>query len=238
MRYPRRQGRLPLYRTAVFFDWHGVLCRDRFWHSILDAERHPAQVALQSFADELFSNEQLVRAWMRGLVSLDEVLQGWPTHHRRWNTRFLLRRAVRDCRRMQILPAMAARAHELSASCFVVVATDNMDCFADAARHHTGLNALFDDVICSSELGVLKRDDPRRFFSAFLNTIGGSLENSILVDDSLANCVAFSEAGGRVVHHREPERTRAELLELLLSNRSPSVPFCPESTRSPEQADR
>ena len=220
----QHQGRLPLYDRVVFFDWHGVLCNDRFWHSVLDAGQHPLRRALGAFATEIFSNEPLVKAWMRGQLSLRDVAKDWPITHKRWDVDFLLRRAERDCSTMRIQPDMAALARELRSSCFVVVATDNMDCFIQAMARHTVARTTFDGIVCSSDIGVLKRDDPERFFGSFLGKVGVALRNSVLVDDSSANCAAFSQAGGRAICHSRPERTRAELRSILFTEQQPSGP--------------
>lgn len=134
---------------------------------------------------------------------------------------------------MHVVPEMGALADAIKESCFVVVATDNMDCFASAARANRQLATRFDDVICSSDVGLLKRDDPKKFFSAFLDKIAGSLDDSILVDDSAVNCETFAAAGGRAILHRQAESTRSELLSLLRARRSSatavSEPFGPRT---------
>ena len=72
--------------------------------------------------------------------------------------------------------------HRMRAEAMVVVATDNMDCFArvfEDARHRRGrLNrawetladwaVICDDIICSSQAGVLKSEDPQAFFGPWL----------------------------------------------------------------------
>lgn len=240
MRHVILPARLPLSQPVVFFDWHGVLCRDRFWHSILDAERHPARASLVAFADAIFADQPLVDAWMRGAVSLDDVVRDWSMS-RPWDVAFIRDCAVRDCGTMRVLPEMASLVRDVRACCLAVVATDNMDCFAVAAHDRRDLQESFDGILCSSDLGLLKREDPARFFAAFLGTAEVALERGILIDDSEANCTAFAAAGGRAILHREVERTRAELAVMLDAPHPPLRPTAPSgshttSTRSDASA--
>lgn len=231
MRHTGLSASLPPSASIVFFDWHGVLCLERFWHSILDEERHPARASLVAFADSLFADQLRVDAWMRGALSLDDVVRDWPMS-RPWDATFVRNRAIRDCGTMRVLPKMASLVRDIRERCLVVVATDNMDCFAIAAHDRRDLRESFDGIICSSEVGLLKRDDPAKFFAAFLGSAENAFGRGILIDDSEANCAAFTTAGGRAILHRDAERTRAELTILLDTRHPPLGPTAPSGSRT------
>jgi FMN phosphatase YigB (HAD superfamily) len=94
----------------------------------------------------------------------------------------------------------------------VVIATDNMDCFVRAferarsqrRRHGEGWvtmadwAAVCDDIISSSEVGVLK-EDPQAFFGPWLDRHGMTFRDAVLVDDRAANCAAFVSQGGTAI---------------------------------------
>ncbi len=72
---------------------------------------------------------------------------------------------------LEILRALRARA-------LIIIATDNMDCFARAfdyarsrarrspetAQTLTDWAIFYDDIVCSSDVGRLKSEDPEGFF--------------------------------------------------------------------------
>jgi hypothetical protein len=95
----------------------------------------------------------------------------------------------------------------------VVVATDNMDCFARAfaksrasrRRWASGGETLADwavicdDIICSSQTRVLKSEDPQAFFDPWLTSHGLRFADTVLIDDRADNCAAFISQGGAAI---------------------------------------
>ena len=78
-----------------------------------------------------------------------------------------------------------------------------MDCFVAAARARRDIG-FCDELLASSDLGVLKAEDPARFFGPWLDRHGLSFADAILVDDSPRNCVAFELYGGRAELSLDP----------------------------------
>ncbi len=101
----------------------------------------------------------------------------------------------------------------LRAEAMVVIATDNMDCFARAfeqarnrrrrlpAQRETLADwaVICDDIICSSDVATLKADDPRAFFGPWLDTHGRRFADAVLIDDRADNCAAFTQCGGTAI---------------------------------------
>jgi hypothetical protein len=98
----------------------------------------------------------------------------------------------------------------------VVIATDNMDCFACAfelarrRRRHLkpGRDTLADwavicdDIICSSQAGALKSEDSRTFFGPWPAVHGVGFEDAVLIDDRADNCAAFTGQGGTAIRSK------------------------------------
>ncbi|HVM20442.1 MAG TPA: hypothetical protein VM307_10820 [Egibacteraceae bacterium] len=210
-----QQPRLPIWRAAVFFDWHGVMSSDRFWWSILNNPSHTFHGRLAALSTRLFRQSELVNAWMRGTVTSRSVVASMPVTTTRWNTSFLYRRLVEDCGAMPLDRDMGCIADSARADAFVALATDNMDCFNERAGRRRDLRRLFDEVLCSSSLGVLKAEDPAAFFGPTLESVGLSFSDAVLVDDDDGNCAAFERAGGRAIRHRSADATREQLDALL-----------------------
>jgi hypothetical protein len=206
---------LPLWRPAIFVDWHGVLSRDPFWVSILSSEKHPLREPLQAKLGEIFSGDPRVsHEWMKGVRSSTDIVAGMGIElDRRYRNDFLRRRLDDDCKRMRVNVELFRVLNGMRMKAQVVVATDNMDCFArvfDQARQGnrrpkmTGEEmsawaSCFDDIVCSSDVRALKSEDPAGFFGPWLAERGLDFSDALLIDDRADNCAAFIERGGSVV---------------------------------------
>ena len=131
----------------------------------------------------------------------------------RFRDDFLARRLDLDCARMQVNVELFDMLHMMRAEAIVVVATDNMDCFArvfEHARHRRRrLNraretladwaVICDDIMCSSQTGALKGEDPQAFFGPWLAAHGVGFTDAVLIDDRADNCAAFTREGGAAI---------------------------------------
>jgi hypothetical protein len=192
---------VPLSGRVIFSDWHGVLSRDPFWVSIRDSAAHPLHTQLEA-------------EWMKGLLSSSQVIAEMGIHlDKRFRDDFLARRLDLDCARMRVNVDLLEVLRVMRAEAMVVIATDNMDCFARAfeqARRRRRRPAsdretladwavICDDIICSSDVAALKADDPRLFFGAWLDRHGMRFADAVLIDDRADNCTAFTECGGTAI---------------------------------------
>lgn len=228
-----RQPMLPIWGRAIFVDWHGVLSRDPFWLSIVGNGNHPLRSPLQAKLAEIFSRDLgIANEWMRGARSSEEIISAMTIGlDRRFRQDFLSRRLDIDCRRMrvnvelfEVLRALRARTPAL-----VVIATDNMDCFvrafeyvqSRARRQATTPETLADwavfcdDIVCSSEIGRLKSEDPTAFFGPWLSTHDLSFSDALLIDDRADNCAAFVRQGGTAVQWKMGSGDIREIAESL-----------------------
>jgi hypothetical protein len=105
---------------------------------------------------------------------------------------------------------------KIKAHAFVVLATDNMDCFVRTfgqvrtRRRHPKPESetladwaiICDDIICSSDVGALKAEDPEGFFGHWLADHGLQFSDAALIDDRADNCSAFASRGGTSVQYK------------------------------------
>ncbi|MGH3712661.1 MAG: hypothetical protein ACRDT4_04260 [Micromonosporaceae bacterium] len=202
---------LTLSRWVIFVDWHGVLSRAPFWHTILWNERHPYHREIDHRTGELFRDGQLIDAWMRGRITTTEVLEQVQVQlDRRAGEDFLARRLLADCRNMPLADDLTRTLYVLRARADVVIATDNADCFVEAAKDRRDLR-FADGLLSSSDLGVLKAEDPARFFGPWLTTRGLGFDSAVLVDDNHDNCTAFRTHGGAAIHVTSPVQAAEDL---------------------------
>ncbi|HST38402.1 MAG TPA: hypothetical protein VLK58_02785 [Conexibacter sp.] len=209
---PRRFRRDPsdpirrLWDQCVFLDWHGVLCEDVFWQSISGNARHQRQRHLSAAVEQLFGDTELTARWMRGQIDARAAvarLGAWED--RRCRDDYLYRRLYMDCQKMRPQQRLLDLVASLPPLTLVVVATDNMDCFSDSLPFIDALHDRVHGVVCSSDVGVLKAEDPPAFFGAFLEEQGLTSQQALLVDDSKRNCTRFVEFGGTAIHYTDSD---------------------------------
>jgi hypothetical protein len=206
---------VPLSERVIFCDWHGVLSRDPFWTSIRNSAAHPLHDQLEAGMAGVFDpGRDTASEWMKGLLTSDQVITQMGLQLRgRFTGDFLARRLDMDCARMKVDVGLFEVLCAIRAEAMVVIATDNMDCFARAfTRAHSSRRrprrqretladwaAICDDIICSSEAGTLKSEDPRAFFGPWLTAHGVGFTDAVLIDDRADNCAAFTSQGGTAV---------------------------------------
>lgn len=229
----------PLFPRIVFVDWHGVLSRDTFWSSIRGSHTHPLRQVLEQRVSAVLADDALSTQWMTGGLSTAEVVSPVLTFTpQRYRPDFLLRRVEEDCARMHVNEELIVALQTLRTRVAVVLATDNMDCFATTFRARSTARAprqvaaptlaryaaLFDDLICSSDVGSLKARDPIGFFGGWLRGAGLAFADSALVDDRADNCEAFRRCGGRAIQWRMGDSTDSLVAEVSAWAATTGVP--------------
>lgn len=205
MQHPRDRPRV------IFCDWHGVLCHKPYWHSITEDPEHPLHAILTRELDRLFTTgNRDGRDWMCGKRSSRDILTRLATQHRHLPIGPLLTQLADDITRMPVDQRLLQTLHRARIYATVVLATDNIDMFTSVFRTAslgrierpsgmaTLLNAAaaFDNILSSSDTGVLKSEDPQSFFSPWLTKAGLSFTDALLIDDRTDNCAAFELQAG------------------------------------------
>ncbi|CAN5297311.1 hypothetical protein BH20ACI2_BH20ACI2_02220 [soil metagenome] len=204
---------LPLFQSVVFVDWHGVLSKDVFWSHVLNKSRHPLFKQVTAVRSSIFSqNTDLISAWMKGLLTTTQVIlevggkQGQDA---------LVQSLIQGCKKASVDYKLLSELQKIRSKSFVVLATDNMDCFFENIDHNRIVSEGFDSLLCSSKLGVLKSDDPERFFKPWLDHHRLHFSDALLLDDSEENCRKFEVAGGRSLLVKSTEVCISDLQALF-----------------------
>lgn len=202
-----------LWGRCVFVDWHGVLCEQPFWHSITENPLHQLRSAVSEAVGSLFGERpELVIDWMRGEVDAARVVGTLPDpSDGRCRPDFLYRRLHEDCAAMVARVELVQTLSEVPEMTVVAIATDNMDCFSAMLPSVGGLAGTFHAALCSSDLGVLKAEDPQAFFGPWLAEQGLLPCDAVLVDDAEANCARFEQFGGQAIRFHNAAQAAREL---------------------------
>lgn len=184
---------------VVFVDWHGVMSESRFWTSIRNHPAVTSQVDFDNALTGLFTSEA-VNDWMRGeLTTRDIVSQFLVSDDDPALVEFFERQVIRECAASTTRRRLVQSLKSLRSSYHIVLATDNMDCFSAALPVRRDLMSVFDDYLTSAEIGVLKAEDPERFFLPWLEEHAIPVQASVLIDDRAKNCDRFTELGGQAI---------------------------------------
>jgi hypothetical protein len=215
----------------VFVDWHGVLSRDPFWMSIRNSASHPLKPQLEANLAGVFSAEtNTANEWMKGLLSSEEIISAMDIRlDRRFRDDFLARRLLVDCANMRVNVKLFELLRTVKSVAMIVLATDNMDCLAatfNRARRRrrkpceesetlADWAIICDDIVCSSDVGALKAEDPVGFFGRWLAQHDLEFRDAALIDDRTDNCEAFAAHGGMPVQYRMSEDEVDDITQFL-----------------------
>jgi hypothetical protein len=214
---------------VIFSDWHGVLSRDPFWTSIRGSATHPLHAQLEAGMAGVFG-QGTANDWMKGLLSSDQVITDMGIQlDRRFREDFLARRLDIDCARMAVNAELFEVLRAIRAEAMVVIATDNMDCFARAFEHARNRPrrrarpwetladwaVICDDIICSSQARALKSEDPQTFFGPWLQAHDLGFADAVLIDDRADNCEAFTSQGGAAIQWKMGTHAIGEAISQL-----------------------
>jgi FMN phosphatase YigB (HAD superfamily) len=184
--------------SAVFFDFDGVLCTDRFYSTLIPAYPH----IVDWIGNHIFSGEKYCDRWMRGEFTYRRINQiisnatGIPLET--LNDLF-----VASVRQMTINSALIKLAEKLKGKHIkTALVTNNMDVFNEITIPEKELDKTFPVIVNSYNFKMMKQDENGRLFDIALNRLGlSSYEGVLLIDDSIGCCAIFKQKGGEVYQY-------------------------------------
>lgn len=202
--------------SVIFLDWHNTLSSDQFWAGLRADPQW--QTATGTMDRLLFGPDRtIVDQWMRGRLSSEQVVE-MLSHATGIDAGFLFRSLVESCEQMRILGDVHTCVSALRKSAYVVVSTDNMDCFSRFTVPALALTKTFDDVLNSADSGYFKKDADGIFFRAFLDRVQIPFSRVYLFDDSRETCELFESWGGRATSVTNLSDTVTQLRALRVTD--------------------
>jgi FMN phosphatase YigB (HAD superfamily) len=174
--------------STVFLDWNKTLSHSRFWGHWQDIN-HPHNHIFKNIQAILFSNpSDPINDWMRGKYNTEQIIDflATTTHQ---DYQLLLSEFIKSCQEMKYstsqIPLLVKRLRAKGVK--VIIATDNMDSFTRWTVPALQLDKVFDDVLNSYDLHVLKTDTDNNGESKFFKSeyIVDHLSKNLLIDDIL-----------------------------------------------------
>jgi hypothetical protein len=210
---------------CLFIDWHLTLSNSIFWEH-LSGPTHPHYSIFDTMQRMLFRPSAPGRCllpWMRGQLTSEEVV-ACVCRGSDLDPDAVLQELAISCQQMRLvseeIPDYVA---SLQAQGFrVVIATDNMDTFPRWTVPSLGLRAVFDDILCSSELKALKEDTSQDghslFFDRYLQVHQIGWGESVLLDDGDKDFGAIVRQFGIDYQHITPGSGLVPALQTLLAS--------------------
>jgi FMN phosphatase YigB (HAD superfamily) len=188
--------------TAVFFDFDGVLCTDRFFAALKPDYPHVQEWISQ----HVFNGEKYCDKWMRGELDyrqVNRIIAGATGI----SPELLDKILISGVGRMNVNAALIQFAEKLKQKDIkVALVTNNMDVFSEITVPAKQLDKTFPIIINSYEYRLMKQDKNGRLFDIALKLLGlDSYQGVLLVDDTLAYCEIFKNKGGQIYQYANQE---------------------------------
>jgi FMN phosphatase YigB (HAD superfamily) len=184
--------------SAVFFDFDGVLCTDRFYTTLLP--EYPQVV--RWIGNNIFGGEKYCDAWMRGEFTWWEInkLIAAATGI---DCELLDERLEESVRLMQINTTLIQFADRLKQNGVkTALVTGNMDIFNEITVPEKGLDKVFPLILNSWDYKLMKQDEEGRIFDIAREKLGlPDFKDILLIDDSPIYCAIFKAKGGQVYQY-------------------------------------
>ena len=174
---------------VIFLDWNGTLSSSKFWGH-LENEGYPNNYLFPVIENSLFGNlRYLINPWMRGVKTSEEVINEIAADSK-LDYDLIFREFVTSCQKMELVSNEVKKLIKFfrNNGTKMVIATDNMDSFSRWTVPSLKLKNLFDNILDSSTLKVLKNDFTSNgeslFFRKFMSQRKIKIGESMLIDDS------------------------------------------------------
>jgi HAD superfamily hydrolase (TIGR01509 family) len=195
---------------AIFFDYDGVLTTDKSgslttYRYFSEASGIPVPTLSAAFApyegDLLTGRTCHAEIWSRACEAIGQPLDIG-----------LLERAFEST---PVNAGMLSLADGLRRNYSVGIITDNKKDRMDHLRKHQGLDALFDPIVVSAEVGNGKRSE--EIFRLAMSRAGVVADGCIFIDNSEANLVVAGALGMHVIFHDDEKNDIGALRHTLAS---------------------
>jgi putative hydrolase of the HAD superfamily len=195
---------------AVFFDFDGVLTRDRT--GTLTTCRYLAQATGIAFDDLVDAFQPHRLALARGQATRDET---WPLVCEAVGRDIPRELLVRAFESTPLDPAMFSYANSLARHGSLGIITDNPKDRMDIVRATLWLDRLFAPIVVSAEEGCTK-DDPMIFHAALAKAAVGA-DQAVFIDNTEENVEMARRVGMHAIFFDDEKRDLAALARELLA---------------------
>jgi FMN phosphatase YigB (HAD superfamily) len=184
--------------SAVFFDFDGVLCTDRFFAALTPDYPHVRDWITR----HVFGGEKYGDKWMRGELNYREINK-IIADATGISYELLDRILPEGVGLMQVNTTLIEWAETLkNKDVKVALVTNNMDVFSEITIPVKQLDKVFPVIVNSCDYGLMKQDENGKLFDIALQKLGlAAFKDVLLIDDSATYCDIFRAKGGQVYQY-------------------------------------
>jgi len=150
----------------------------------------------KEFFDYIFSNNELMKDWMRNKPNTIELF-AMAGKHLSKNPELAYEQMLASVPFTTINQNSLDIILELKKRYTTVLITDNMDVFTELTVPALSLNNYFNEIVNSSDIGRLKNENDGQSFKETIEKYGVTIDQCILVDDSASSRKVFESLGGQ-----------------------------------------
>mgnify|MGYP000931503602 CR=1 FL=1 len=178
-------------KKVIFLDWNGTLSNSFFWEHMRNSQNQAVKGLYERWDHALFTkSKDYIQNWMRGRNTTESVLKDIA---KETATEYenILAEFVKGCQSMAFVsPKVPEIIKNLRHKGFyIVIATNNMDCFDRWTVPSMRLDKVFDEILNSYYLKGLKHDEndigESLFFKEFFAHRDVLPRDCVFIDDSI-----------------------------------------------------
>ncbi len=173
-------------KNILFIDFNWVISYKNFWHSLEIKDNN----TYKSINNYLFKeNINIVKDWMVWKFSSSEICK-YISNNLNLDYEYIYNTLVEDCKKIDLSENILNLLKKLKKHYYIVLVTDNMDCFSRyTLKYNREYFKIFDWIFNSSEHWFFKND----IYNHYLNKYNSQINLSYLIDDSIRNCESFKK---------------------------------------------
>lgn len=185
--------------SLLLLDFNGVISYNRFWESFYDPTSVHFEISGKINQFLFLDNKELVQDWMRGLYTSEEIVMKL-SNYLHFNYDILWKEFKKSATQIDISIPILNYLNILKKKYFIVLISDNMDCFNRyTLPNNPQMSEVFDSIYISCEKGKLKRDNGGELFKDIMNDYEVEFSDAYYIDDSPKNIDLFNQLGGKGV---------------------------------------
>ena len=189
--------------SGIFFDFDGVLSKDRFFQTMFGDYPFLKDIILSTIFN---SPQKYGDKWMRGEINTENIIKVLSSASKIPET-VLKEGLTSSLKAFQIESRLLELAKTFQKKGMkVAMVTNNMDIFNQVTIPYHHLDQYFPIIVNSSDYGCMKHEKDGYLFDIALQKLGtDKISEFLLIDDSEKACNSFLSKGGQIYKYTDYE---------------------------------
>ena len=197
-------------KNIIFIDFNWVISYKKFWFSLEKNDK----ITFEKINKFLFKdNAKIVNDWMLWKYKSSDICKFLSTKLD-VDYDYIYESFLNDCINIDLSDWIRDLLYKLKKYYYIVLVTDNMDCFTDfTVNNNLEYFLVFDSIFNSADFWYFKVDS----YLDYVNKYNSKIELCYLIDDSKNNCEKFISLWWNAFNLTWEKAAEKRLCELLNS---------------------